>query len=237
MSGYLTIITPGLPAPIAAALKIRTRVAYDEDGQFDAVVVDSARIVGSPPEGLLREALRQIEISSRPGGRECATRAITMLRAKTMFRASVGADPHAIGKAYVDALAIYPADVIERACREWADGSKWWPTWAELKRECDRLSARRRAEHRAIKAALERPPQPAPSASPLPSREERLATVEAVNRRLGQETKKSPGVADEPGQPLPAPKAPAGGRWAGNADLLELARRERMKFAGDTDER
>jgi hypothetical protein len=45
-------------------------------------------------------------------------------------------------EAYASRLRAYPADVVRAAVlgKRW----QWWPTWAELAGECDRLSAPRR---------------------------------------------------------------------------------------------
>lgn len=33
---------------------------------------------------------------------------------------------------YAKELAAYPADIVRDALREWAQDSKWWPTWHDL---------------------------------------------------------------------------------------------------------
>jgi hypothetical protein len=188
MSGYLAIMTPGLPAVIAEAIRFTTRSSYGADGQFEAAVIDTADLTGQHDEATLRGALASLELACRPGGVERATVALAKLRAKTAFRSSDGADQHLIGQAYAEDLAEYPADVIDAGCGRWANGNRWWPAWADLKQECDRLVAKRLAEHRALKAALDRQrrakPAPAlPAPKPLPTQQERLRTSVLLRRQ------------------------------------------------------
>jgi hypothetical protein len=44
----------------------------------------------------------------------------------------------------------YPADVAVEAIQRWQDREKWWPSWAELKGECDRLANWRRVTREAL---------------------------------------------------------------------------------------
>lgn len=189
MSGYLTITTPGLPAEIAGGFRFKTDPTYGPDGQFDGVVVTSAVFAATCSEQALRSAIAVLEQAARPGGTMAATRALSYLRAKTATRAGGLADQHITGKAYAEALAEYPADIIDAACNRWADGSKWWPAWAELKQECDRMAAKRRAEYRALKDALARlttPPRPQLAGpQPLPTLQERLRTSVVLRRQAG----------------------------------------------------
>lgn len=193
MSGYLAVITPGLPATISQAIRFTMRPVYGADGQFDGSVVDTATLAGQHDEALLRSSIAALERASRPGGFELATVQLAKLRAKTATRSADGGDQHLIGQAYAEELAEFPSDVIVEACRRWADGNRWWPAWADLKRECDRLSAKRLAEHRALKEALDRiitKPVPALSSpAPLPTQRERLRTSVLMRRQAGDPRK------------------------------------------------
>jgi hypothetical protein len=191
MSSDLALVTPGLPATIATAIRFTTRPTYGADGQFEGTVVDGATLIGQHPEALMRAALTALESASRPGGFQLATIELSKLRAKTAFRSAEGGDQHLIGQAYAEELAGFPQDVIREACRRLAASSRWWPAWADLKCECDRLVAKRRAEHRALKAALDRlrvRPAPALAApTPLPTLEERLRTSVVLRRQAGDD--------------------------------------------------
>ena len=51
-------------------------------------------------------------------------------------------------------LMEYPADVAFEAIQRWQDQEKWWPAWADLKTECDRLVHRRRVTRDALARAV-----------------------------------------------------------------------------------
>lgn len=155
MSGYLTITTPGLPATISKALKFSSRSVFGADGQFDGAVVDAAVLTGEHDEGTIRRALEACRNECRPGGHRVAAEALAILERKTVGAKQGLEDQQLRGAAYAADLAQYPADVIQLACQRWADSSRWWPAWADLKRECDRLAAKRIAEHRALERALQ----------------------------------------------------------------------------------
>jgi hypothetical protein len=155
MSSYLTIRTPGLPATIATALTLTTRSVYGPDGEFEGAVVEAAKLTGQHDEDTIRRAITICEDHCRPGGHEIAAQELALLERKTVGARQAEADQRLRGAAYAADLAQYPADIIRAACKRWADGNRWWPAWADLKRECDRLSSKRRAEHRALVAALQ----------------------------------------------------------------------------------
>lgn len=189
MSGYLTITTAGLPATIAKALEFTTRSVYGTDGQFDGAIVDTAALTGEHDEATLRRALEICRDQCRPGGARVAGEELALLERKTVGAKQGEADQKLRGAAYADELAAYPADVIRAACRRWADGNRWWPAWADLKRECDRLAAKRIAEHRALEQALHRLTAPAhpqlEAPKPLPTQVERLRTSVVLRRQAG----------------------------------------------------
>ena len=189
MSGgqQLAIVTPGLPAAIVRSIRFTTRMVCGADGQLEGVMVQGATLIGEHDERAIRAALAVVTAACQPGGFGHATVALTKLRAMTASRPENEAEQHLTGKAYAEEMARYPADIIDEACQRCADVSRWWPAWADLKRECDRLASMRRAEHRALKAALsapaERPPQPGEE----PTREQRLRDVIRIWTDRGQQ--------------------------------------------------
>jgi hypothetical protein len=189
MSGYLTITTAGLPATISSALKFTSRSVFGADGQFDGAVVDAAVLTGQHAEGTIRRALETCRNQCRPGGHRVAAEALTILERRTVGAKQNEADQELRGAAYANDLAQYPADVIQVACQRWADSSRWWPAWADLKRECDRLAAKRIAEHRALEEALRRLSTPArpqlAAPAPLATLQERLRTSVLLRRQAG----------------------------------------------------
>jgi hypothetical protein len=140
-------------------------------------------------------------------------------------------------------LQDYPADVIDQACANWAIGSKWWPTWFDLKRECDLLCMRRLAEAKALAEAIDAlgKPKPVTIAHREETPEERLIALIAICRKHGRDesaAKAEIALAKlqdrdpEPWalavKPKPVPSQPS--TWAGNDRLLELAREARAKL-------
>jgi hypothetical protein len=186
MSGQLAIITPGLPAAIERSIRFTTRMVCGPDGQLEGVMVQSATLIGEHDECAIREALAVVTAACQPGGFAHATVALTKLRAMTASRPENEAEQHLTGKAYAEEMARYPADIIDEACQRCADVSRWWPAWADLKRECDRLASVRRAEHQALKAALSAPAEQPPQPEEEPTREQRLRDVIRIWTDRGQ---------------------------------------------------
>lgn len=246
MSKQLAVITPGLPAAVAKAIRFRMRDVFDADGEYEARVIDRAIVTGDHDETTLRTALAAVDAACQPGGEGRATMALTLLRSRTAHRSTSGGEPHVIGKAYADLLADYPADVIDQACQNWASISKWWPAWYDLKRECDLLCVRRLAEHRALTEAIAvlgkpKPPPAAAIAQREETPEERLTALIAICRKRGRDESAAKAEISlarlqsrdpEPWalavKPKPVPSEPSA--WAGNARLLELAREARAKL-------
>lgn len=79
-----------------------------------------------------------VERLCEPAGTDIATQKLTELRRLTAHRAQGDNDMVLTAVAYTQRLAQYPADVVAAACDGWADREQWWPSWAELKAECDK---------------------------------------------------------------------------------------------------
>jgi hypothetical protein len=245
MSNQLAVITPGLPAVVAKAIRFRMRDVFDADGEYEARVIDRAIVTGDHDEATLRAALAAVDAACQPGGERCATLALTLLRSRTAHRSTSGGEPHVIGKAYAELLAEYPADVIDQACRGWAGISKWWPTWFDLKTVCDRLCARRLAEHKALTEAIANLGKPRPKPLVIEQHretpEDRLTSLIAISRkhnRMESAAKAEVSLAKLQGRDPepwaqdenPKPRTPTPAAWAGNASLLEAARKARAKL-------
>jgi len=79
-----------------------------------------------------------VERLCEPCGPDLATHKLAELRRLTAHRAQGDNDMVLAAVAYGQRLAQYPADVVTAACDGWADREQWWPSWAELKAECDK---------------------------------------------------------------------------------------------------
>lgn len=82
-------------------------------------------------------------------------KALNRMHAETVGRASDDDDLTIKIAAYIERLGEYPADVALTVCRRWPDRSRWWPSWSELRAECERLVAYRRRLQRTLSELVE----------------------------------------------------------------------------------
>lgn len=89
----------------------------------------------------LREAFEKF---CEPCSPTLAALKLSELRVLTAHKAKDAKEVELLGAAYVSRLSAYPSDVIIAACDAWANANPFWPTWAELKNECDKRMSRRK---------------------------------------------------------------------------------------------
>lgn len=124
---------------------------FGADGQFEAAHVGEVMVRKGTPEEL--EAVRRaVDALLEPAPADMAAVKLAELRAVTVHRARDGIDVELMATAYTQRLARYPADVVAAACDAWADREEFWPSWAELKAECDKRMRGRLALKRALEA-------------------------------------------------------------------------------------
>lgn len=92
---------------------------------------------GADPQHV-SQCLARIESLCLPCDRWVAAEKLAELRVLTVHRARDGNDTELMAQAYTDRLAQYPADVVIAATKAWSDREEFWPSWAELKAECDK---------------------------------------------------------------------------------------------------
>lgn len=124
---------------------------FGADGQFDAAHVGEVVVRKGTPEELDAVA-RVVDGLLEPAPADMAATKLAELRAVTVHRARDGIDVELLATAYTQRLARYPADVVAAACDAWADREEFWPSWAELKAECDKRMRGRLALKRALEA-------------------------------------------------------------------------------------
>jgi len=98
------------------------------------------------PEGQRQEAIQLLNEALLPCPKEVAMKAMHALKVRT---ANTPAEreiaEERIGVYLADIIA-YPQDVVVSACRSIANESKWFPAWAELRKELEwRVNKRRKA--------------------------------------------------------------------------------------------
>lgn len=146
------LVLLGLPRAAASCLpSVASTLAWSvkgvtaSDGQFDYAAI--ADVVVRP--GADSHELDRLEATfagwCEPMGPRAALKLLGQLAALTQRRAHGEIDDEIAAAAYAERLGDYPADVAERACDVWANRETWWPAWAELRAECDRLMRGRRA--------------------------------------------------------------------------------------------
>jgi hypothetical protein len=138
------------------ALKERS---IDGDHGFERTVVEKAVLPAGTTHEVAQQALELVETVVRPAEPAALGRALSNLYKKTLHRSQSTVDAEATASAYIEELLAYPGDVALAAL---AERRHYWPSWAELARDCDRLVAPRRAISRALEQILAAPDAPAP---------------------------------------------------------------------------
>ncbi len=113
------------------------RSLFGEHGFYDVKISDVAVRPGSDP-ATVRTVRAELERLCRRAGPDLAAKKLTELRALTVSRARGDIDTSLMAAAYTQRLAEYPPDVVVAACDGWANREEFWPSWAELKAECDK---------------------------------------------------------------------------------------------------
>lgn len=125
---------------LAPVLQWRLASVIASDGQFDHSVAVGIEVRAGADPREVAGLLAVIEAACQPDdGATVATRELAKLRRMTASRASDDADVGLMAAAYIEDLSEYPPDVIEAACTRWRNRERWFPAWADLKAECDRL--------------------------------------------------------------------------------------------------
>lgn len=105
-------------------------------------------IASNPPLALRASALAELQHFMAPAPPRAVERWLVELSLITSRRQD-DTDTEALRlAAYSDRLAAYPADVVREVLlvMVW----RWWPSWAELKPECDKLAGPRRRVQNAL---------------------------------------------------------------------------------------
>jgi hypothetical protein len=168
------------------------------DGQFDGQFSHYAPITVSPEDR--RSALELVDIALRPAPKSLILAELARLRLTTKARPECDDDLRMMAAVYAENIADYPSDVVVDALRNWARYERFWPSWAELRKELEALVKRRRS----LRATLaRRSPQ---SRDPVsPETEEtaaaRLRERQEVGVRMGDLAKMLRGEIPWPEKP------------------------------------
>jgi hypothetical protein len=185
-------------------LRVRFECRYPEKGPSYQIAVD-CRGAGSE-EGRLATLADVHRLMTPAPGREIEGW-LAELSVIVARRASEPMDEALRLEAYASRLRAYPADVAKAAIL----GKRWqfWPTWAELAGECDRLSAPRRHMLAELRGPFD-PPETERKREPA-----ELERIREVAKRYATEME----MADRAKRPVRIPHwsesaAPVDPRWA-----------------------
>lgn len=147
--------TFGLPAearlqPLLERLLVWSETSQFSNAGFEGVGLRNIAVVkGAMPDDVAA-ALAEIERLCGSSTPAAASKKLAELRVLTAHRARDGIDVELMAGAYTERLAAYPADIVVAAVEGWANREEFWPTWAELKAECDKRMRGRKMIRQAL---------------------------------------------------------------------------------------
>ncbi len=113
------------------------RSRYSELG-FEGIRVENLRVVDGADRMYVDQCLGKANALCQPCDATLAAKKLAELRVLTVHRARDGIDVELMAGAFTQRLAQFPADVVVAACDAWSNREEFWPSWAELKAECDK---------------------------------------------------------------------------------------------------
>lgn len=119
------------------ALDWRSTSRFSGD-EFVGTMTADVTVKPSASSEVLQRASAEIERFCEPCKPGFAGQRLAELRVLTVHRARDDVDMELLAQAYTSRLAEYPADVVAAATKAWSDREQFWPSWAELKAECDK---------------------------------------------------------------------------------------------------
>lgn len=136
------------PQRVRSWLRANEVVKVETSGEGEFEQFEDAVLLGYQPapelsEGgraMARIAKATLDDAMKPLTHNDVVAELTGLRALTKSRASDGDDLKLLLTAYTQRLRAYPADVVREVLTSWANRETFFPSWAELKGELDRLS-------------------------------------------------------------------------------------------------
>lgn len=124
---------------LCAALLVWGETSRFSGDEFMGVEISGVAVKPDADMALVQEAADYLARMCAPADIKLVVRKLAELKAMTVSRARDEVDMELVGAAYGQRLAQYPADVVNAACDRWANREEFWPSWAELKGECDKL--------------------------------------------------------------------------------------------------
>lgn len=120
------------------------------DHGFEGVNITGTKVRDGADRAEVERCIEPLLALCDPCDPQLAARKLAELRVLTAHRARDGVDVELMAGAYTERLAAYPADIVVAAVDGWADREEFWPTWAELKAECDKRMRGRKLIRKAL---------------------------------------------------------------------------------------
>lgn len=139
-----------LPPRLVSSLVSKNRERVDEVYGYEIEFVGYDFSEPLDPDER-EQALKLVEYALEPADARVILAELARLRALTKARAEDANDLEMLAHVYAEELSRYPGDVVRAALRSWTRREKWWPAWAELKAELDRMTRKREALCGALK--------------------------------------------------------------------------------------
>lgn len=117
---------------------------------FEGVSITGVKVRDGADPQYVSQCLGKVMALCDPCDPQLAARKLAELRVLTAHRARDGVDVELMAGAYTERLAAYPADIVVAAVDGWANREEFWPTWAELKAECDKRMRGRKMIRQAL---------------------------------------------------------------------------------------
>ena len=137
------------------SLKWKGETRFPKDGA-SYTLTTGLKVDGTPEQKA--QALKLVETSSKAASDKYLMMGLTEMGAITARKADGDAVNQVTFRALAKRLEEYPADVALTAVRHWPDKSKWFPTWCDLKAECEALMRPRRILEAALRREAEQEP-------------------------------------------------------------------------------
>lgn len=155
----IDVALDSLPVCVAQCLKITRTKRVDPKHGFDGMSADYAPLCR--PSDLawseVENFLAALDALCAPAPKEKNVFEIGRMRVMTKSRAEDEETTEFILRCFAEDVAAYPADVMRAACRRWCARETFFPSWAELKADLDRLARKRYRLRAAVARTLELP--------------------------------------------------------------------------------
>lgn len=139
-------------AHLLAPLLVWSETSRFSGDEFAGTDLRNIRVVTGAKPATVERALAQAERICKPAGPSVAGEELAHLRVLTVHRDRDAKEMELMAVAYTQRLAEFPVDVVRAACKAWADREEFWPSWAELKAECDKRMRGRLQIREALRA-------------------------------------------------------------------------------------